>query len=166
MDSECQTRMAHSNYWPDKIHHLGIFWTETAPTLIVPCIRGLRDIPQTSRVNDCQSTIVYQRREQAQVLYVIQVSSIFSRFPLVLWGRRARYPLTCEENLTTLQGRPATNPITAVTVIGGGGTSTAGPPPGATKDSGNKLAEIMRCDICLMLYVQYAQYAIYDNTRT
>ena len=86
-------------------------------------------------------------------------------FLLFQWGRRARYPLTCEENLPTFQGRPATNPITAATVPGGG-TSTAGPSPGATIDGGNKLAEIMRRDLCLMLYVQHAQYAIYDSTQT
>ncbi len=101
-------------------------------------------------------------REQAQVLYVIQISSILGHLPLVTVGRPARYPLTCEENQPTFQGRPATNPNTAGTVVGGG-TSTAGPSPGATKDSGNKLAEIMRRDLYPNLYVKYAQYVLYDN---
>ncbi len=37
-------------------------------------------------VDQCQSTIVYERREQAQVLYVIPVSSILGRLLLVPVG--------------------------------------------------------------------------------
>ena len=38
-------------------------------------------------VDRCQSAIVYERREQSQVLYVIPVSSILGRLPLVPVGQ-------------------------------------------------------------------------------
>ncbi len=37
----------------------------------------------TAWVDQCQSAIVYERREQVQVLYVIPVSSVLGRLPLV-----------------------------------------------------------------------------------
>jgi hypothetical protein len=40
----------------------------------------------TGWVDACQSTIVYERRESAQVLYVVPVSSILGRLPLVPVG--------------------------------------------------------------------------------
>ena len=40
----------------------------------------------------CQSAIVYERREQAQVLYVIPLSSILGRLPLVPVGRTGTIP--------------------------------------------------------------------------
>ena len=43
-------------------------------------------------VNRCQSAIVYERREQSQVLYVIPVSSILGRLPLVPVGQTGTIP--------------------------------------------------------------------------
>ena len=47
-------------------------------------------------VDKCQSTIVYERREQAQVLYVIPVSSILGRLPLVPVGATGTIPFACK----------------------------------------------------------------------
>ena len=43
-------------------------------------------------MDECQSTIVYERREQSQVLYVIPVSSILGRLPLVPLGETGTIP--------------------------------------------------------------------------
>jgi hypothetical protein len=41
-------------------------------------------------VDDCQSSIVFERHEQAQVLYVIPVTSIPGRLPVVPVGEKGR----------------------------------------------------------------------------
>ena len=46
----------------------------------------------TAWVDQCQSAIVYERREQAQVLYVIPVSSVLGRLPLVPVGVNGTTP--------------------------------------------------------------------------
>jgi hypothetical protein len=46
----------------------------------------------TAWLAQCQSTILYERREQAQVLYVIPVSSILGRLPLVPVGSTGTIP--------------------------------------------------------------------------
>ena len=46
----------------------------------------------TAWLAQCQSTIVYEGREQAQVLYVIPVSSILGRLPLVPVGATGTIP--------------------------------------------------------------------------
>ena len=46
----------------------------------------------TAWVDQCQSAIVYERREQAQVLYVIPVSSVLGRLPLVPVGANGTIP--------------------------------------------------------------------------
>ena len=74
-------------------------------------------------VDKCQSAIVYERREQSQILYVIPVSSILGRLPkfhLFQWGRPERFPLKCEESQRTFPGLPAIKPRTALTVVDGG----------------------------------------------
>ena len=43
-------------------------------------------------VDQCQSAIVYERRGQAQVVYVIPVSSILGRLPLVSVGATGTIP--------------------------------------------------------------------------
>jgi hypothetical protein len=43
-------------------------------------------------VDGCQSSIVYERREQAHVLYVIPVSSILGRLPVVPVGEKGTIP--------------------------------------------------------------------------
>ena len=43
-------------------------------------------------VNAYQSSIIYERREQAQVLYVIPVSSILGRLPVVPVGEKGTIP--------------------------------------------------------------------------
>ncbi len=46
----------------------------------------------TGWVDACQSTIVYERRESAQILYVVPVSSILGRLPLVPVGDTGAIP--------------------------------------------------------------------------
>ena len=43
-------------------------------------------------VDKCQSAIVYERREQSQILYVIPVSSILGRLPLIPVGQTGTIP--------------------------------------------------------------------------
>jgi hypothetical protein len=50
------------------------------------CILHIMHIMFTGWVDACQSTIVYERRESVQVLYVVPVSSILGRLPLVPVG--------------------------------------------------------------------------------
>ncbi len=77
-------------------------------------------------LDQCQSAIVYEHHEQAQVLYVIPVSSILGRLPLVvdlfLWERQGRYPSPCFKKRLTFQELSAINQLTVVMVVGGGGT--------------------------------------------
>ncbi len=46
----------------------------------------------TDWVDKCQSAIVYERREQSQVLYVIPASSILGRLSLVPVGQTGTIP--------------------------------------------------------------------------
>ena len=46
----------------------------------------------TEWLKRCQSSIVYERRESAQVLYVVPVSSILGRLPLVPVGTTGTIP--------------------------------------------------------------------------
>ena len=46
----------------------------------------------TDWVDKCQSAIVYERRQQSQVLYVIPVSSILGRLPLFPVGQTRTIP--------------------------------------------------------------------------
>ncbi len=71
-------------------------------------------------LDQCQSAIVYERREQAQVLYVIPVSSVLGRLPLVPVGRQRQYSLPCVEKLLTFPELSAINQQTVVMVVGGG----------------------------------------------
>ena len=57
---------------------------------VIFCIFRFRSV--TVWVDECQSTIVYERREQSQVLYVIPVSSILGRLPLVPLGETGTIP--------------------------------------------------------------------------
>ena len=43
-------------------------------------------------LDQCQSAMIYERREQAQVLYVIPVSSVLGRLPLVPVGANGTIP--------------------------------------------------------------------------
>ena len=61
--------------------------------------------------------MIYERREQAQVLYVIPVSSILRRLPLVLVGATG---LPCDENQQTFPEHHATDQRTVVMDVGGG----------------------------------------------
>ncbi len=49
-------------------------------------------------MSNCQSAIVYKRSEQVQVLYVIPVSSILGRLPLVLVGATGTIPFTMRQD--------------------------------------------------------------------
>ena len=59
-------------------------------------------------VNDCQSTIVYERRDWPANSYKYCMSFRYPPYSVVFflfqWGRPAQYPLTCEENQPTFQG--------------------------------------------------------------
>ena len=55
-------------------------------------------------VSNCQSTIVYERREQAQVLYVIPVSSILGRLPLVPVGATGTIPFAMRRETADFPG--------------------------------------------------------------
>ena len=78
----------------------------------------------TDWVDQCQSAMIYERREQAQVLYVIPVSSILGRLPLVPVGatgtRPFQDPSPCVENQLTFLELSAINLRTAAMVVGGG----------------------------------------------
>ncbi len=52
----------------------------------------------TAWVDICQSTIVYERKEAAQVLYIIPVSSILGFLSLVSVGKTGTNSSTCEES--------------------------------------------------------------------
>ena len=52
----------------------------------------------------CQSTIIYQRCEQAQVLYVIPVSSILGRLPLVPVGATGTIPFAMRRETADFPG--------------------------------------------------------------
>jgi len=79
-------------------------------------------------VNAYQSSIIYERREQAQVLYVIPVSSILGPLPVVpvgekgmfQWVRKGQYPMTCEENHQTFLELLVTKVRTVAMDVGGG----------------------------------------------
>ena len=58
----------------------------------------------TAWVEDCESTIVYERREQSQVLYVIPVSSILGRLPLVPLGETGTIPFEMLKELADFPG--------------------------------------------------------------
>ena len=68
--------------------------------------------------------MIYECREQAQVLYVIPVSSILGRLPLVpplsRWVQLGQYPLPCSENQQTFPEHHATDQQTVVMDVGGG----------------------------------------------
>ena len=55
-------------------------------------------------VDECESTIVYERREQSQVLYVIPVSSILGRLPLVPLGETGTIPFEMRKESADFPG--------------------------------------------------------------
>ena len=74
----------------------------------------------TAWVRQCQSAMIYERREQAQVLYVIPVSSILGRLPLVLVGATRTMPFAMQRESATFPEHHATDQRTVVMVVGGG----------------------------------------------
>ncbi len=50
----------------------------------------------TAWADHCQSAIVYERREQAQLLYVIPESSVLGRLPLVPVGATGAIPFVMQ----------------------------------------------------------------------
>ncbi len=65
---------------------------------ILHILRILICLSTSAWVDQCQSTIVYERREQAQVLYVIPVSSILrlGRLPRVPVGATGTIPFAMQ----------------------------------------------------------------------
>jgi hypothetical protein len=55
-------------------------------------------------VDQCQSAIVYERREQAQVVYVIPVYSILGRLPLVPVGATGTIPFAMRRESADFPG--------------------------------------------------------------
>jgi hypothetical protein len=55
-------------------------------------------------LDQCQSAIVYERREQAQVLYKIPVSSILGRLPLVPVGATGTIPFAMRREAADFPG--------------------------------------------------------------
>ena len=55
-------------------------------------------------LDKCQSAILYERREQAQVLYVIPVSSILGRLPLVPVGATRMIPFAMRREAADFSG--------------------------------------------------------------
>ncbi len=74
----------------------------------------------TAWADQCQSAIVYERREQAQGLYMIPESSVLGRLPLVPVGTTGTIPFARDENRLTFPELPAINQRTVVMVVGGG----------------------------------------------
>ena len=70
-------------------------------------------------MDQCQSAIVYERLEQAQVLYVIPLSSILGHLPLVPVGETVA-SLPCDENRLAFLVLSVTNRKTVVMVVDGG----------------------------------------------
>ena len=58
----------------------------------------------TAWVGQCQSAMIYERREQAQVLYVIPVSSILGRLPLVPVGATGTIPFAMRRESADFPG--------------------------------------------------------------
>ena len=58
----------------------------------------------TAWVGQCQSAMIYERREQAQVLYVIPVSSILRLLPLVPVGATRTIPFAMRRESADFPG--------------------------------------------------------------
>jgi hypothetical protein len=56
-----------------------------------------------SLADQWQSAIVYKRREQAQVLYVLPVSSVLGRLPFVLMGATRTIPCAMRREAADLK---------------------------------------------------------------
>jgi hypothetical protein len=76
----------------------------------------------TAWVDACQSTIVYERREFAQVLYVIPVSTILGRLPVAvfLWAIPERSSSRSEGNELNFRAQVVIRHRAAVTDVRGG----------------------------------------------
>lgn len=93
-------------------------------------------------MDECQSTIVYERREQSQVLYVIPVSSILGRLPLVPLGETGTIPFDMRRESADFPGAACDkshNSGPSAAMVVGGCTLTAGPSHGGTSNSNNEL---------------------------
>ena len=80
-------------------------------------------------LDKCDLKIVYERRMQSLVLYVVPISSILGRLALVPGGLLATLAQShspCAMRNQTLMARPATQKMALVTGINGG-TSTVMP---------------------------------------
>jgi hypothetical protein len=74
-------------------------------------------------LDQCQSAIVYERREQAQVLYLIPVSSILGRLPLVPVGATGTIPFAMRREAADFPGafcEKSANSGGGCSLVGGG----------------------------------------------
>ncbi len=122
-------------------------------------------------VDQCQSAIVYERCEQAQVLYVIPVSSILGHLPLVPVGATGTIPFAMRRESADFPGAFCDKSANS-----GDGCRwwyvNAGPWDGGPSSSGNKrwkpgarLFPLWICTICRICILQYAEYAQYASMK-
>ena len=71
---------------------------------IIHIMHILNCVWTTAWVGQCQSAMIYERREQAQVLYVIPVSSILGRLPLVPVGATGTIPFAMRRESADFPG--------------------------------------------------------------
>ncbi len=97
-------------------------------------------------VDSYQSSIIYERRKQAQVLYVIPISSILRRFPVVPEGEKGTIPCDMRRESLDFPGASC-DKVRTVAMDVGGGTWTAGPLDGGPSNNGNKQRKTLECDL-------------------
>ncbi len=68
----------------------------------------------------CVSTIIYKRRLQSQVLYVIPITAILGRLALVRVGDTGTIPYSMRQEATPFQEQPAIRSPMVLTENGGG----------------------------------------------
>ena len=71
---------------------------------IIHIMHILNYVCTTAWVGQCQSAMIYERREQAQVLYVIPVSSILGPVPLVPVGATGTIPFAMRRESADFPG--------------------------------------------------------------
>ena len=71
-------------------------------------------------LDKCDSKIIYERRMQSQVLYVVPITSILGRLALVPVGDTGTIPFSMRNEKTTILARYAIPKGAQVTAIDGG----------------------------------------------
>ncbi len=92
-------------------------------------------IVQRAWLDQCESSIIYERKMQSQVLCVIPITSVWADYMWCLWGRRALFCFPWARNGIPSPGHPVTQRRMLQTG-GDDGTSTPGPWSGHKASSG------------------------------